>query len=64
MIKALQGQDVRMAVNFEQPVDQNEELVFSKTHSQVWQHLNQHDDLLETDQLPRKVKVFIKTDKA
>lgn len=61
MIKSLQDQEIRIVIIYDQPIDQNEKLMFSKTHSQVWHYLTRHFDLLENDHLPQVVKIFIKT---
>lgn len=61
MIQSLQDQHVSIVIIFDQAIDQNEKLMFSKTHSQVWLHLNRYFGLLETDHLPLAVKIFMKT---
>lgn len=61
MIKLLGEQRTSIIIIYEQRIDNNDNLMFSKTHPQVWHFLNNHYDRLEQTKLPGFVKVFTKT---
>ncbi len=58
MIKSLVKHEVKFFIIFDQPVDQKDELRFSKTHPLVWQYLYKNFVLVKNSHLPKIAKVF------